>query len=346
MNPVINQFHTHVAPGDAITQQMLWIRDTLKTAGIDGEIYATSIAPEIPALLYEGQPIEDNLFIHHSQYNPQLKCLLDQNNHKAIIYHNITPASFYGHDRTIQSELERGRHQLEELQNINYIFADSQFNLNEIPQNENQTRQIFPLLDVAVDKQAATNLSDTYRTLLFVGRLAPHKKQDQLLDVLAEFNRFTDLTYRLKLIGSGDPIYRLFIEKKIKYLGLEDAVELQGRVSDSELEAAYTQANAYLSLSAHEGFGIPLVEAMQNQLPVFARSTPGIEETMGNSGVLLHSDDPLTIAQVVHAALSCDLAPVLGAQHDQLKNLATIHNPTRMISICRKFLENGNPNER
>ena len=161
--------------------------------------------------------------------------------------------------------------------------------------------------------------------LLFVGRLSPHKGQARLIQALYYLNRIETRPRRLVLVGRGDPVYTDYLRLLARGLGLEHLVELTGRVGATELDARYRSAAAFVSLSEHEGFGIPLVEAMRHGLPVFGYGVPGVRETLGDAGCLLHTRKPHRIAEILAAGLS-DGKFLAGLRATQAARLAELRN--------------------
>src|SRR6202035_1841193 len=114
--------------------------------------------------------------------------------------------------------------------------------------------------------------------LLFVGRVIAHKCQDQLLTLVESLPRLMGCRTRLDLIGHFEhgEDYKRELDRRIKSPKLADRVTLHGRVSDAELYGWYRAADVYVSLSEHEGFGVPLIEAMALDLPVLAYAAGGV----------------------------------------------------------------------
>jgi glycosyltransferase involved in cell wall biosynthesis len=138
-------------------------------------------------------------------------------------------------------------------------------------------------------------------TWLFVGRLAPNKAQHDLLKALSVYRRVFDPEARLRLVGgSSSHAYATALVDFITALQLEDAVELCGEVTDAELAAHYRAADVFVSASDHEGFCIPLLEAMHHRLPIVAYGSSAIPETLGGAGLCLASKEPTVLAAAIH----------------------------------------------
>jgi glycosyltransferase involved in cell wall biosynthesis len=152
--------------------------------------------------------------------------------------------------------------------------------------------------------------------LLYVGRFAPHKRLEDLVDALACYRRLAG-DCGLVLAGSGgEGGYRAHVQARVMDHGLASHVHWLERPSDGQLAAAYARCTAYVSASRHEGFGIPLVEAMGFGKPVLAHAAPAVRDTLGGAGVLTGELGPEEVAAAWHAALSdpAEVRRVLAAQ--------------------------------
>jgi glycosyltransferase involved in cell wall biosynthesis len=141
---------------------------------------------------------------------------------------------------------------------------------------------------------------------LFVGRLVPSKAQHQLIKALWAYRQLADGTgpARLHLVGSAPARrYATALRDYVGELGLDASVQFAGEVSDGELAAYFTSCDLYLSLSVHEGFGVPLLEAMRAGMPVVALARGAVADTVGPAGLLLDGDEPSLAAAAVARVL-------------------------------------------
>src|SRR5207248_9656296 len=137
------------------------------------------------------------------------------------------------------------------------------------------------------------------------GRLAPNKAQHDLIKALAAYRRLYDPRARLHLVGtSSSESYRTALVAYADALDLVDAVEFTGSVSDGELAAHYRAADVFVCVSEHEGFCVPLLEAMHHRVPIVAYSAAAVPETVGDAGVLLDAKDAYTVATAVHRVVT------------------------------------------
>ncbi len=150
---------------------------------------------------------------------------------------------------------------------------------------------------VVAELQAAKVRAGGGIDVLFVGRVVPSKAQHELVKALWAYRRLYDVRARLHIVG-GTTSFRYLeaVRSLVDDLGLTEAVRIVGEVSDASLAAYYDAADVYLSLSEHEGFGVPLLEAMAAGVPVVARGAGAIPETVGGAALLLDSGDPTYIA--------------------------------------------------
>ena len=227
---------------------------------------------------------------------------------KAILYHNITPPEYF---RGVQDQtahlLARGRQQAKALAGAaEVVMADSRFNAEEIAAMGHANPQVLPLvLDFSMlrakpDRRILRQYRDGMVNMLFVGRCAPNKKIEDLLNAFYYFQRYVQPASRLIHVGSfaGMEQYHALLQTRMRELQLKH-VELVGSVPQSELNAYYDVSRAFLCLSDHEGFCIPLLEAMTHDLPVVAYAAGAVPETLDGAGVLVREKRFDLIAEIL-----------------------------------------------
>ena len=313
----INQFHSGTALGDAITNEMLAIRRVLSTAGYESDIYAEYIAENLNGTVrdirdYEGSP-DNVLLVHHSMGFNCFETITGLPDRKILIYHNITPPEFLNHNPHIAAYALKGRSQLLGYRDyVDFAFADSEYNRRELEDSGFLQTDVLPvtfaleeLSRVTPDPSLAESLASK-TNLLFVGRITPNKRQDDVIRAFSYYYRKIDHQASLFLVGGfekGEGYYEL-LRKLANEEGVADSVFFTGRVSEEELVAYYKNASVFLSMSEHEGFGVPLVESMLFDVPVMAYKAAAVPFTLGGAGVLFTSKDIPLIAEMIDCVIT------------------------------------------
>jgi glycosyltransferase involved in cell wall biosynthesis len=311
----VHQFATSLAYGDAISDEMLEIRKVLRAAGFGSEIFVRFLDPRMAGLARDyreyakmGSPQNVAIF-HFSIGSPVSKLFSRIPDRKIMIYHNITPYEFFlDHHRILTRECYKGRLEMRLFEGkVDLALGDSEFNRLELERAGFAPTGVLPILadfskfDVPGDPVIRDIYDNGKTTLLFVGRVIPNKKFE---DVIRTFYFYrTQFNPESQLILAGDDRgierYRASLEDLIGRLGLED-VHITGHVDFDELVSFYRLARCYLSFSEHEGFGVPLLEAFHMGVPVVAFAGGAVEETMNGGGVLLREKDFLRTAALIH----------------------------------------------
>ncbi|MGD1994102.1 MAG: glycosyltransferase family 4 protein [Anaerolineae bacterium] len=310
--PTLHQFIVGALPGDAITDQALLLRRWLRQAGIRSEIYAESIdealAGEVRSYLqYSPSRPGELVVLHHSIGSAAADWLLGEDVRFLLVYHNITPPRFFaGVDPGLGVQLRKGRRQLESLCGRTVLgLADSLFNERELQATGFSSTGVLPIAldraqyDIPPSLQLMARYGGGGPNLLFVGRLAPNKRQGDLIKLLYHLRRIHPAS-RLFLVGlPWVKTYEVWLRGLAHDLGLENAVVFADHVSQSDLVAYFQLADFYVSMSEHEGFGKPLVESMLFDLPVVAFAAGAVPETLGGAGVLFRHKDHEALAELI-----------------------------------------------
>ncbi len=309
----VHQFHSGSSVGDAITNAMRLTRDLLRALGYQSEIYVEHRDPRLAdeLLLLDDIPTHDEyvLIVRHSMGFDAFERVAALAASKVLIYHNITPPALLAAQPDWARYAELGREQLAGWRPlVAAALADSEYNALELRRIGYETALACPLLfDIddlrARQTEAPERAADAPYTVLFVGRVTPSKGQVGLVDAFAAFHDKFGAPCRLVLVGrsDGNEDYVREIERRAFGHGVEGDVLLTGQVSDEALHGWFTQADLYVSLSRHEGFGVPLVEAMASGVPVVALATGAVPFTLGGAGVLVRDDDPHAVAEAMLA---------------------------------------------
>jgi glycosyltransferase involved in cell wall biosynthesis len=310
----VNQYHYHAAPADAVTNHMLFVQRALREIGIGGKIFADQIKPGTSPLVHLLSTVEiwncDCLLLHHSQANLRLKELLNIEVPKALVYHNITPTQFFTHDAHLAYLNQTGITQLQRIKNsIVESFTVSKFNSQALEQQGYAPSQIIPLYDFDAllrGVKTKTNHPPPAKglTFLFVGRLVPHKNPALLINMFHYYLTRVDPRAQLVLAGKADPIYGAYLQMLVSALGINTNVNFTGQISQRALFDLYRQCDVFVCASEHEGYGIPLVEAMKAGLGVFAVDSTGVNETLGTAGVKWATRRPGEMAETISSFVS------------------------------------------
>lgn len=309
----LHQVIIGAVPGDAIADQAFLIRRWLREMGFASEIFAEFVHPALtnqvrPVATCHPAPGEHRLIYHHSIGSPVAERLMALPLRLVMIYHNITPVEFLvSVDAALAQQMEDGRRQLLALRaHTELALADSPYNERDLHAAGFERTGVLPIALHEKNYQFPPNneLIVRYKgsgpRLLFVGRLVPNKKQDDLIRLLYYYKRI-EPDARLLLVGDPwVPSYARFLGGLAVRLGLGDAVYMIGHVSQQDLVTYYKLADVYVSMSEHEGFGKPLVESMYLGLPVLAYAATAVPDTLGEAGVLFHKKDYAVIAEMAH----------------------------------------------
>lgn len=315
----VHQFIPTFARRDAVGSHTLQARSVLRDLGYDSEIYAADAAPDArefvkPYQSYRPRAHQPTWLLYQASTGTFMaEWFRARPEPKIVNYHNITPAPFFeGWEPHVAAELSAGRHQLQRLASTTDLaLADSRYNATELVDVGYRDVRVAPiLLDVhdferAVDERALDAMRRAKPAgsaeWLFIGRLAPNKCQHDIVKAFAWYRAVFDPGARLRLIGgTSSAAYERTIRTFITEAGLTDAVELTGSVTGGELSAALTNADVFVCLSEHEGFCVPLLEAMHERVPVVAYAATAVPETLGAAGILLPSKSAALVAAAVH----------------------------------------------
>ncbi len=308
-----HQFHPVIAYGDAVSNDSFELQRLFWASDVRSDLFAAEAKPEVAALVrdwrdLERLPKDALLLLHHSMGNDVLGEVAKLPQRKAVVYHNITPGSYFaGLNEHARRYSELGREQLRELARVaEFGFADSEYNRKELEEAGLAKTSVVPILydweafDVAPDPAVTRTLADERTSILVVGQILPQKA---VHDVIAAFARYRerDPGARLYLVGSTamSSTYLDRLRYQVETSGLADDVVFTGSVRIEQLVAYYRGATALLTLSDHEGFCVPLIEAMRSRLPIVANAAGAIPETLGDAGILLEDKSPDRVAEAL-----------------------------------------------
>ena len=321
----IFQMVISLAFGDAVGNDLLALQTIIEKFADETGIYAYHIDSRLPEgiahkidCLPELTP--DDVVVYHlaggtpmNEFFGSLPCK------KIMRYHNITPPHFFHrYDDDIEQGCREGYEQLADLANkVDYCLAVSEYNKIGLMEMGFRCKiDVLPILvpfsdydRIPSQKVIDKYTSDEYINILFVGRIVPNKKQEDLIHILKVYQDNYKKRARLILVGSAKDtdIYLCRLKKYIKELGLTDKdVIFPGHIGFDEILAFYKVADVFLCESEHEGFCVPLIEAMYLGTPIIAYDASAIKDTLGGAGILMDTKDPMLTAGMIDRLVNDD----------------------------------------
>ena len=318
MAVAIHQVLATLGYGDAIGNEVLGIQRVLRQAGYDSEIFAQTADPRLEDLTLGYLDLRDashpdNILIHHfsigSRASRLAYALPDR---MVLIYHNITPPEFFVDiNKHLVRLCFRGRRELALYKTrCDLALGDSEYNRQELdalgfsPTGVLDVVPDFHHLGGPANYTLAGAFADDWVNVLFVGRVIPNKKFEDIIRAFHAYKTFFNPQSRLLLVGShsGFERYVTMLHRFIARLGAGD-VHLVGHVSNEELTAYYELGDIFLCASEHEGFCVPIVESFHMGIPVLAYAATAVPSTMDGAGVLYTNKDPMHMAALVNAII-------------------------------------------
>jgi L-malate glycosyltransferase len=347
----IHQVVGKSSPGYSVSDYALALQKALQSWGYQSLIYAAEVDASLKDRvrpLHSYRPkTNDLLILHYALANEVTDWAKNQNVPLILSYHNVTPPHFFtGVGGTIQRASKRGRAELQQFQpKTRLALADSHFNAQDLWAAGYKNVQTVPLLIPNSLQQVvpdATVSGGNGTNLLFVGRIAPNKRCEDIIKILHQYRQI-EAKAHLFLVGARRylPAYADWLAQFVAQLGLNDAVTFTGHVSREALAAYYRIADVYISMSEHEGFGIPLVESMRFDLPIIAYNSTAVPEVLGGSGVLIQQKRYDVIAEIIYQ-IQIDKQLRQEIIKQQQKQAATFA-PERILQQLRTQIEKVAP---
>jgi L-malate glycosyltransferase len=352
---IVNQWVPAAHRGDAIGDSARRVRDLIRARGDESEIYALTIDDD---LRHEIRPFNDPAarqgdvtIFHFALPSPMTDAFARLSGARVLQYHNITPASFFAEYAPGLFRLAAvGRQELGTLVGrVDLALGDSEFNRQELEAMGFAPTGVLP---IAVNTDRITHaprrpalekiLGDGLMNILFVGRIVPNKRIEDHIKLAEVYKRYVDSYYRFIFVGryDGVPAYYSQVRALIsEFRMLPDRFWFTGPVPDEDLGAFYRWADAYVSLSEHEGFCVPLVEAMAADVPVLAYAAGAVPETLGGAGLLFSPKD-LEVAAEMLGMLVYDRPVrdrVLEGQRRRLLDFAPARIAAQLDTVLAQF---------
>jgi L-malate glycosyltransferase len=354
---IINQWLPAAHRGDAIGDSARRVRDLLRGMGHDAHIYALTIDEdmrgEVRPFEHPGARSGAATIFHYAVPSSMTAAFATMTGTRVLQYHNITPSHFFAN---YQPQVFRitaiGRDDVASLAGkTDLALGDSEFNRRELEAMGFDRTGVFPVA-VDLDRIRAAPphpaleklLGDGLTNFLFVGRLVPNKRIEDIIRLAEMYKRHIDTHYRFIFVGRGDgiPRYTAAVREMVtRFQMLPERFLFPGAVTDWELAAYYRSASVYLSLSEHEGFCVPLLEAMAAEVPVFAYRSSAVEETLGGAGVCWSPKD-LEFAAELLGQLAFDpnlRRSVVAAQSKRLEEFSDAQIAARLRGLLSSIAE-------
>lgn len=318
----IDQWVPALHRGDAIGDSARLMRNAFRSWGHTADVYALELDPDLEGdgLRFEDWSpggASDVVVLHYALPSPLTAALREHRGCRVLLHHNITPARYFlGWDAEMVRICTLGREELGTLAPcVDLGLADSEFNRLELEALGFRRTGVLPIyLDFRRYREPAgpvlrRMLEDGRTNLLFVGRLAPNKRPEDLIRLTSYWKRFVSPEVRLVLVGKT-PRHRAYFDA-LQALAYEERftpeeVLFLGHVSHEDLLACYSTASVFVSMSEHEGFGVPLVESMLMRVPVLAYSAAAVPYTLAGAGVQFTEKRIPEVAEIAHALCADD----------------------------------------
>jgi len=316
----IHQLLAGAGVGDAITNYAFEIQKIFKELGISSMIFSehqhTAVEYINNQKIKDQNELESNIHLqdiiiyHYSIGSLSTDIFTHLKCRKMLCYHNITPTQYFQNLSVEQSKaLNQGRIRLKELvTEVTVATAVSRYNKKELDElgftNTLTIPLIFPTdyLKTQPNSSLINKYCDNNLNILFVGRVVPNKRFEDLIKTFAFLHKTLNPNSRLFLVGSftGNEKYYTYLKSLIFDLNLTSSVVFSGHVSLEDLIGYYKLSNMFLCLYEHEGVGLPLIESMHFKIPVLALNKAAIKETLGGAGVLIEEMNHQKVAELIN----------------------------------------------
>lgn len=349
----IDQWVPALHRGDAIGDSARLMRDAFRSWGHAADVYALELDADLVddgrrfAEWRSGGP-DDVVILHFALPSPLTPAFREHRGRRVLLHHNITPPEFFaGWDDELARICRVGREELAAVAGCCDLgLADSEWSRRELEALGVARTGVLPIfIDFERYRETASPvlrrmLADGRANLLFVGRLVPNKRPDDLIRLASYWKRFLAQDVRLLLVGKP-PRQRGYFDA-LQALAYEEGltpsdVVFLGHVPHDELLACYQAARVFVSMSEHEGFGVPLVESMLMRVPVLAYAATAVPHTLGGAGVQFREKRLAEVAEIAWSlATDAELrSAVLAGQDERLAAFAR----ERVLGALRGYVE-------
>ncbi len=353
----IVQIMPTVSFGDAVSNDARAISKVISEMGYKTGIYAENVDPRVKSSdIHRIEKLpklsdKDIVIFNHSTGTELCYDIPKLPGRKMMIYHNITPAHFFEPYSLTSAKLCKFGYDGTKFlhDKIDYVMADSAYNAQDLkdmgyacPMFVRPILVPFEDYDQKPDKATVEKYSDGYTNIVFVGRIAPNKKQEDLIRAFAYYKKNINERSRLILVGSdrGMERYSRALKNYASALMVDDVI-FPGHIGFKEILAFYKVADVFLCMSEHEGFCVPLLEAMHFDVPIIAYGAAAIPDTLGGSGILTDTKDPIFTAMLIDRVVNDSVIKkqVIEGQRARLSDFSYENIRRRFVTGLKEFIE-------
>lgn len=352
----IYQILVTIAYGDGVGNEVMAIYDLLRSRDYVTEIYAENIdsrlsCKDLHSFKELPELTDDDVIIYHLSTGTELNELFPKwKGKKLIIYHNITPPEWFdGYDEMGAYLCSTGLEQTKKLASAaRYCIADSQFNKDDLKRmGYTCPIDVLPIIipfqdyDKEPDRELIDLYSDGYTNILFTGRIAPNKCQQDVIKAFANYQGKYNPKSRLFLVGAyaEDNKYYQFVKDSVEESGAQNVI-FSGHIKFHQILSYYHVAHMFLCMSEHEGFCIPLLEAMYFKLPIVAYNSTAVPGTLGGSGILVEEKAYDVIADKMNSVLTDSnlREEIIAKQNERVKMFFADITRERFMSLLEQYM--------
>ncbi len=302
-NRKLYQFSPSFMKGDGVGNLGVLLDKKHIKAGFKTKMFAVDFNGELYSNIYPISEYKNDLgkndiaILHFTGDSGVNDLAANLNCEKWFYYHNVTPSDFFkNYDKDIYNLTLKGRDKLTLYKDkFDKSFTWSEYNYRELDKLGFKNIRLtalpkdFNMLDIEIDREIFSRFDDGYFNIIFVGRILPYKNYKLLIDSFERFKSIYKINARLLLPGApDDALYKKELDEYIRMNNIKN-VEFFGRIEQSKLNALYKVSNIFLCVSGHEGYCMPIIEAMYFELPVLALDNGAVKETVAEGGIVLDS---------------------------------------------------------
>lgn len=351
----IIQIAPTLSHGDAVGNDVLELDSLIRKIGYKTDIYCENVSKKLKEKTKNINQLKklqhNDIVIYHLSIATDLNFSLPNYPCKKIlIYHNITPPHFfYGFNNNAARLCSDGLVGAKFLSDkVDYCLADSEYNKKDLVNMGFKTKiDVLPILIPFDDYAQIPNIelikqyNDNYINILFLGRVTPNKKHEDVIAAYYYYKKYVNQNSRLIFVGSyyeNDLYYRSLL-RFIDKLNLEDII-FMGKVPFKDILSYYHIADIFLCMSEHEGFCVPLVEAMYFDIPIIAYDCCAVSETLGNSGIVVKNKNFIEIAELINKIVTDSKlkTQIISVQKERLKYFDHKNTESKFIKYINEFI--------